>query len=427
MQPNRNARAHAAVLLHRVAFGGRSLDAALAEARLPDRDGPLIHELTIGAVRHYFSLSNEVGAGLITPLKPRDSIVFCLLIIGAYQLRYTRIPKYAAVSETVNATGQIARPWARGLVNLILRAIAEAPAPAPLSAEAKWDHPEWLIGLVRGDFPDNWEEILAASLSRAPQTLRVNLHLTTRDEYRDLMRARGVSAHVGVTPEALVVETPVPTNSLPGFGDGLVSIQDAGAQWAASLLAPLDGQRVLDACAAPGGKALHLLERSPGIQLVALDHNEARCDLMRAELRRLRVDRDVVVEGDATQLAWWDGQPFERILLDAPCSGTGTLRRHPDIKLLKRASDLPQYQQLQSRLLHNLWRLLAPGGKLLYCTCSILSIENDCVIDQLIAATPDVFVSRIASDWGIPTRHGRQLLPEVDGPDGFYYAMLEKR
>jgi 16S rRNA (cytosine967-C5)-methyltransferase len=148
---------------------------------------------------------------------------------------------------------------------------------------------------------------------------------------------------------------------------------------------------------------------------------------MRAELRRLRVDRDVVVEGDATQLAWWDGQPFERILLDAPCSGTGTLRRHPDIKLLKRASDLPQYQQLQSRLLHNLWRLLAPGGRLLYCTCSILSIENDCVIDQLIAATPDVFVSRIASDWGIPTRHGRQLLPEVDGPDGFYYAMLEKR
>jgi 16S rRNA (cytosine967-C5)-methyltransferase len=302
------------VLLHRVAFGGRSLDATLAEARLPDRDGPLIHELTIGAVRHYFSLSSEVEAGLITPMKPRDSIVFCLLIIGTYQLRHTRVPKYAAVSETVNATRQIGRPWARGLVNFVLRAIAEAPAPVPPNTAAKWDHPEWLIDLVRGDFPQHWEKILATSLSRAPQTLRVNLQLTTRDEYQDLLLARGVSAHQGPTPEALVVATPVPAKSLPGFSEGLVSIQDAGAQWAASLLAPLDGERVLDACAAPGGKAMHLLERSPRIQLVALDHDKARCDLMRAELRRLGVDAGVVVEGDATQLDWWDGQPFERIL-----------------------------------------------------------------------------------------------------------------
>jgi 16S rRNA (cytosine967-C5)-methyltransferase len=426
MHPNNNARAHAAVLLHRVAFGGRSLDTVLAEARLPSRDGPLIQELTFGAVRHFFSLSSEIEHGLITPLKPRDSILFCLLIIGVYQLRHTRVPAYAAVSETVNATRQIGRPWARGLVNQILRAIDVTSPPIHPSEEAKWDHPRWLIELVRADFPDDWEAILAANLTRAPQTLRVNRRLNTRDEYLTQLRKHGVSAHIGISPDALVVDAPVSTSNLPGYADGLVSIQDAGAQWAAPLLAPVAGDRVLDACAAPGGKAMHLWEHAPGIELVALDHDRSRCDLMRTEFCRLQVDASIVVDGDATNLAWWDGNPFHRILLDAPCSGTGTLRRHPDIKLLKHPSDLHQYQQLQTRLLTNLWRALAPGGRLLYCTCSVLSIENDSVIDHLIATNPCALVKHISAAWGEPTRHGRQLLPELGGADGFYYSILEK-
>jgi 16S rRNA (cytosine967-C5)-methyltransferase len=214
---------------------------------------------------------------------------------------------------------------------------------------------------------------------------------------------------------------------LPGFTEGLVAVQDEGAQWAAVLLAPQAGERVLDACAAPGGKALHLLDRCDAIELLALDRDPMRCEQMRSEFRRAGADPHIVIEGDASALAWWDGRPFQRILLDAPCSGTGTLRRHPDIKLLKHASDLPAYRAIQSRLLAGLWRVLQTGGRLLYCTCSVLTAENDCVIDDFITATPNAALIPIDAEWGIRTRHGRQLLPQVGGPDGFYYTLIEKR
>jgi 16S rRNA (cytosine967-C5)-methyltransferase len=414
-------------MLHQVVIGGRSLDTALSNEHVRERDRPLIRELTIGSVRHYFSLSDEVSSRLIAPLKPRDSIVHCLLIIGAYQLRHTRIPHYAAVSETVAATRQIGRPWARGLANQVLRGLATSPALSPSNDEAHWDHPGWLIDLIREDYPQTWEAILQASLSRAPLTLRVNLQRTSRAQYLELLNAQGVSAHTAMPEEALVLDAPTSVRNLPGFDDGTISVQDEGAQHAAELLAPTAGDEVLDACAAPGGKAMHLLERVPEIRLVALDRDADRCELVRNECRRHGVDPKLVTEGDATNLQWWDGRLFDRILLDAPCSGTGTLRRHPDIKLLKRALDIPQYHQTQSRLLANLWRTLAPGGRLLYCTCSILSAENDGVVREFLAMTSDAVAETIATDWGLPTRHGRQLLPSIGGADGFYYAILLKR
>lgn len=422
-----NARAQAAELLHRVAYVGRSLDRVFTEASLPDRDGPLIHELTIGSVRHFFSLSDEVCARLNSPLKPRDAIVLCLLLIGAYQIRHTRIPRYAAVNETVSAAGQIGRPWARGLINHVLRRIASEPPPPPSTDEAEYDHPAWMIDLIRAEYPDAWQAILSASLTRAPLSLRVNLRMTSRKEFQDSLAQQGVIAHFEASEEGLILDSPTAVAELPGFSTGAFSVQDSGAMWAATLLGATGTDRVLDACAAPGGKATHLLQRAPGIALTALEIDTARCETLRSEFRRMGYDAVPVQQGDGTSLEWWDGQPYQCVLLDAPCSGTGTLRRHPDIKLLKHESDLRPYQDLQGRLLENLWRVLAPGGRLLYCTCSVLSLENDRVVDKFVSTARDASLVPIIADWGIATQRGRQLLPSVNGSDGFYYAMLEKR
>jgi 16S rRNA (cytosine967-C5)-methyltransferase len=361
----------------------------------------------------------------MTPLKPRDSILFCLLVVGAYQLRHTRIPGYAAVNETVHATRQIGRPWARGLVNQILRRIVAEPATAATSDEAVFDHPQWLIDLIRADYPEQCVAILRANQTRAPLTLRVNLARTTRAAVLDSLAANGVSAHSGEADECVVLAVPVPTAAIRELESGFATVQDAGAMHAAHLLAPVVGERVLDACAAPGGKAMHLLERAPGIRLTALDIDAERCDLIRAECARLVVD-PTVLHGDATQLDWWDRQPYAAVLLDVPCSGTGTLRRHPDIKLLKRESDIDQYQKIQLDLLHNLWTVIEAGGRMLYCTCSILSKENDRVIDRFLTWTTDARVKPIDTDWGIATRHGRQILPSPDSADGFYFSLLTK-
>jgi 16S rRNA (cytosine967-C5)-methyltransferase len=422
-----NARGYAAELLHRVAFEGHSLDRILSEAAPLERDRSLVHELTIGSVRHFYSLSDEVNSRLLTPLKPRDSIVFCLLLVGAYQLRHTRIPAYASVSETVNATRQIGRPWSRGLVNQIMRRIASEGATYATTDEAEFDHPAWLIEQIRDGYPVQWREILAISLTRAPLTLRVNTSKTHASSYITALLSAGVSAHLGRPDDCLVLHSPTPASSLPGFDQGLVSVQDSGAMWAAHLLSPTKDEHVLDACAAPGGKAMHLLERAPGLDLVALDLDPQRCDQIRSECGRLGFDPAIVIQGDATNLLWWDGEQFDAILLDAPCSGTGTLRRHPDIKLLKRASDLAQYQDLQVQLLKNLWGVLKAGGRLLYCTCSILSAENDDVVERFVALQDDAQIEPISDDWGVAKRFGRQLLPELNGADGFYYSMIKKR
>ncbi len=412
--------------MNQVAYGGRSLDRVLGEASPQERDRALIHELTIGATRHFYSLSQEISSRLTTPLKPRDSIVFCLLIIGAYQLRHTRIPNYAAVNETVAAAQQIGRPWARGLLNQILRRVVSEPAPSASGEEVTFDHPQWLIDLIRQDYPDWWADILGASMTRAPLSLRVNLARGTRAAFLDTLSLGGVSAHSGPTDECVILASPMPTAGLPGLAAGLASVQDAGAMRAAHLLQPVAGERILDACAAPGGKAMHLLERAAGIRLTAIDIDADRCELVRNECRRLGLDATVAV-GDATELRWWDGHPYSAVLLDAPCSGTGTLRRHPDIKLLKRESDILQYQQIQLQLLQNLWHVVDAGGRVLYCTCSILSQENDQVIERFLERTPNATVQRVDADWGAATRHGRQIIPEPDGADGFYFALLRKR
>ncbi len=426
--PNRpNARGYAAELVRQVVYGGRSLDRVLSLATPSDRDKPLVHELTIGTVRHFYSLSDEVSARLNEALKPRDMIVFCLLLVGAYQLRHTRVPGYAAVNESVDAARQIGRPWARGLINHVLRSLALEPSLEATSEEAAFDHPKWLIDLVREDYPEAWREILSTSLSRAPLTLRVNRALTSREQVVAALKSVGVSAHFGDPVDCVVVDTPTATADL-GLAQAWASVQDAGAMWAAPILRPRAGERVLDACAAPGGKAMHIIEYAPGVELRAMDIDADRCELVRAECRRHGLDdSSIVLLGDAGQLDWWDGSPFHRVLLDAPCSGSGTLRRHPDIKLLKRESDIGQYQSVQRRLLESLWRVVDVGGRLLYCTCSVLSLENDRIVEWFTERAPNACVIPIDADCGIPTRFGRQLLPAINGADGFYYSLIEKR
>jgi 16S rRNA (cytosine967-C5)-methyltransferase len=438
MAPTKNARssgarkpdvrALAAKLLQQVVEQHRSLDRVFEQARVQERDLPLLQELVTGSVRHFYSLDALVRQRLHRPLRDRDSIVGFVLITGAYQLLHTRIPDHAAVAETVRAAGRLGKPWAKSTVNTILRSIAAGAQLDGASPEAEFDHPQWLISAVMAQYPDCWEALLRENNRRAPMVLRVNLQRQSPEAYCERLAAQtGVESAPGWCEETLILSRPVPADQLPGFADGDVSVQDGGAQLATGVLDARAGQRVLDACAAPGGKALHILERTPGIGLVAVEFDTERCQVIERERRRLRLAPFELVRADATMLDWWDGIPFDRILVDAPCSGTGTIRRHPDIKLLKSADDLPAFARIQSKLLDNLWQCLARGGRMLYCTCSILAEENDLVIDEFLTRQPDAATCCIDAPWGSATRHGRQLLPEAGGADGFYYALLERR
>jgi 16S rRNA (cytosine967-C5)-methyltransferase len=420
-----DVRAVAAKLLQTVVEERRSLDRVLTQARLPARDRPLLQELVTGSVRRYFSLDALATQCLHRPIRAHDSIVRHLLIIGLYQVLFTRIPKHAAVAETVKAAPRLGKPWAKGVINQVLRRVADGERLVTATDEATFDHPTWLIDRVRTQYPEQWAAILDENNRRAPMMLRVNRRQQSTHAYRERLAAAGIDAAAGWGDTTLILERPVPSAALPGFADGAVSIQDGGAQLAAALLDARDGEHVLDACAAPGGKAMHTLERAPDARLVAVEVDAERCSAIEGEHARLRLPPIRLVRGDATALDWWDGTPFDRVLVDAPCSGTGTIRRHPDIKLLKNASDLDTFAYIQSKLLENLWHCVAKGGRLLYCTCSILTEENDQVVARFLAGQADARVRPLDLPWGQEARFGRQLLP---GPmsDGFYFAMLER-
>jgi 16S rRNA (cytosine967-C5)-methyltransferase len=420
-------RAEAARLLHRVAARRQTTDQAFAGVD----HSPLVQELVFGSLRHYFSLRRLIGSLLTNPLKPKDQELMFLMIVGAYQLIHMRVPDHAAIFETVNACRLLGRPWATGLVNAVLRKCAQARP----EAERSFEHPEWLEGALREGYEDA-ESIMAANNARAPMTLRINLARTTPEAYLAHLEAarlavrptNGTLAGSGewVGPETQVMLSPISTQALPGHSEGLVSVQDAGAQVAANLLAPRPGDRVLDACAAPGGKLFHLIERYPEAQLIAVEKNPRRMEQLRGDGRRLGHSNYASLIGDATSLDWWDGIPFQQVLIDAPCSGTGTLRRHPDIKVLRKQGDITAFAGLQQRLLANLWRTLSPGGNLLYCTCSLLAAENDSVIGAFLAQQQDASVSTLKLSSGRATRHGWQLLPTDPDTDGFYYARMIK-
>ena len=428
-----SVRARAAQVVGQVLGEGRSLTTALSLAleHAPERERGLLQELCYGVCRWQPRLQVWLDRLLQRPLDPRESTVQALLLIGLYQLEQLRIPAHAAVAETVTAARELHKPWAAGLVNAILRSFlrrrAELAALMDTDPQVCTAHPGWLLERLQQDWPADWPALVAANNARPPFTLRVNrLHLD-REAYRARLTAvgRAVEPIVGAAT-ALTLTEPVEPAALPGFAEGWVSVQDAAAQWAAPLLAVQPGLRVLDACAAPGGKTGHLLECAPDLQLTALDQDPARLERVRDNLNRLRLAARLIA-GDAQRPAdWWDGVPYDRILLDAPCSATGVIRRHPDIKLLRRETDIAALANRQQALLTALWPLLRPGGRLLYATCSVLDQENAQVIAQFLATRSDAKEQPITADWGRPLAQGRQILPGEAGMDGLYYAVLVK-
>ena len=421
--------------ISQVMRNGRNLPDALEGllSRVPDeRDRALAQAMAYGVMRWYWRLDWLLSQLLSTPLKPRDVDIQTSLMLGLYQLMEMRIPDHAAVAETVKLASQLKRPWAKGLMNGVLRnfqrqhdGLLSRMEKDPVARSA---HPPWLLHQLQQDWPQDWESITDANNTNPPMTLRVNPAHHSRKVYQDLLAENGFLSEPALHTEyGLTLAQPVGVEQLPGFSHGAVSVQDAAAQLAAQLLDPQPEERILDACAAPGGKTAHIMERQPALgELVALDISEKRSQRLIESLTRLGLSAATRV-GDAAQpTTWWDGQPFDRILLDAPCSASGVIRRHPDIKLLRRAEDLPQLTQIQAQILSGLWPLLKPGGMLLYATCSVLQQENSQQLQRFLAAHTDARLMPIKADWGHEENAGRQILPGEDGMDGFFYACIYK-
>ncbi|MGF1526890.1 MAG: 16S rRNA (cytosine(967)-C(5))-methyltransferase RsmB [Candidatus Competibacterales bacterium] len=425
-----NARWAAAEAVAQVACQGRSLTAALGPvlAAVEPVDRPLVQALSYGTLRFQPRLNHWLEALLNRPLQPGEHRVRALLWVGLHQLAQRDIPAYAAVSATVEAARAAGKPWAAGLVNGVLRQFQrrrqELEAKADQDPAAAFAHPLWWLEKLQTDWPEHWRDIATANNGHPPMTLRVNVRRTQRAAYAAALGAAGLTAKpVPHCPAALRLDQPIEAQRLPGFAEGLVSVQDAGAQRAAVLLDGAPGERILDACAAPGGKTAHLLECQPDVDLLALDVSTERLAAVEDNLKRLGLTA-TTVQGDATQPGqWWDGRSFDRILLDAPCSGSGVIRRHPDIKLLRLPQDIPPLAVLQGALLDSLWPLLAPGGRLLYATCSVFHAENQRVVADFLARTPLAVPIPLAVSWGHVCGIGRQLLPTA-AEDGFYYTCL---
>ena len=425
--PGTAVRALAARINARVVAEGSSLEAAFAAfPSPPDRDLGLLRELCHGSLRWHHRLAHQAKRLLRRPWDPVDPPLASLMRIGLYQLQWMRVPDHAAVAATVGAAEELGNLRAKGFVNAVLRRFLREREKLAANlggvAEAETSHPAWMLGRLKADWPDDWRRMVEENNRPPPMWLRVNARRTTRAAYLDMLEAQGIAAKPAqAVSSAVLLARPRARDSLPGFADGLVSVQDAGAQMAAPWLAPERGQRVLDACAAPGGKCAHLLESYPGLgEMVALDIKGERLDVAALELRRLGL-RATLICGDATApREWWDGRLFDRILLDAPCSALGAIRRHPDIKVLRRPVDIAQAAAKQRGLLEALWPLLAQGGRLLYATCTVVHEENRDLIRSFLAATPT------ARSQGPEFSPGRQILPGEANMDGFYYACIRK-
>ena len=419
MAPLAEALASAAALVARVA-AGRSLSVELERG---DRDA-VSHaaqaDLCYGTLRRYGRSQAIVGA-LSRRAGTTDRLVEALLWCSFYALESGRYAEYTVVDQAARACVTLQRSGAKGYVNALLRNFLRARAglEARLGADdvAHHWHPKWWIDRVRADYPSAWDQILAAGNTHPPMCLRVNMRRASPLDYAARLASEGISAKPA-GPHGLLLDRPVPVDRLPGFAQGEVSVQDAGAQRAAGLLQLQPGQRVLDACAAPGGKSAHILE-SANVDLMALDVDAARCAGIVRDQERLGLVAQVRA-ADCTALdTWWDGAAFERILADVPCSASGVARRHPDMKWLRREADIAAFAARQARILDSLWRTLAPGGKLLYVTCSVFTEENDAVVDAFAARTPG------ARRAALPGGACAQLLPGPDH-DGFFFALLEK-
>lgn len=430
-----NPRLAAANALATVLAGKASLGGSLPQqlAKVAPRDRGLAQELAFGSARWQPRLQILASQWLAKPFRKADADIEALLYIGLYQLLYTRIPAHAAIAETVDCAQQLKKPWAKNILNAVLRkAQREAKELLPQLEKdpvVVTAHPRWLQKSLKAFYPEQWLDICAANNAYPPFTLRVNQRKTSRDDYLKRLAQVGIQGHAcQYSTDGITLEQPCDVNQLPLFIEGWVSVQDEAAQLACQLLQLKPGQRVLDACCAPGGKTCHILEAQPLLtEVVALDLEEKRLQRVAENLQRLQLSATLAAADARDTQKWWDGQPFDRILLDAPCSATGVIRRHPDIKITRQESDIAALAQLQGQLLDALWPTLAEGGLLLYATCSSLPTENTQVIEAFIQRTANAEHVPITADYGIAQPYGRQLLAQQQGHDGFYYALLGKQ
>ncbi|ELV8683460.1 16S rRNA (cytosine(967)-C(5))-methyltransferase RsmB [Vibrio fluvialis] len=424
-----NVRAAAAQVLFQVVDKGQSLSMALpaAQQNIRPRDHALLQEICYGALRYLPRLESIANALMDNPLKGKQRVFHHLILVGIYQLSFMRIPAHAAVGETVEGAQDLKGPRLRGLINAVLRNYQrnqeQLDAQAVSHNAGKYGHPSWLLKLLQNAYPQQWEAIVEANNSKAPMWLRVNHQHHDRDAYQALLNNENIDSSVHSQAEdALKLAVPCDVTKLPGFEKGWVSVQDAAAQLSLHYLQPQDGELILDCCAAPGGKTAHILERTQGSEVVAIDCDDTRLKRVHDNLKRLNLSAKVVCGDARYPQEWWQGSQFDRILLDAPCSATGVIRRHPDIKWLRRAEDIAALAELQREILDAMWQQLKPGGTLVYATCSITPQENVLQVKDFLARTSDAQL--VGSELDNP---GRQILPGEEDMDGFYYAVLTKQ
>ena len=423
-------RAVAADIIGRV-IAGQSLNRLLPEAldAVATMQRPLCQELVYGTLREWHCLEAVCLSFLAKPLRRKDQDIMALLCIGLYELEHLSTPAHAVVSETVNATRALKKPWAKGVVNGVLRTYQrqEGVAAEALSPAAQRALPAWLHAALSTQYDDAAEQIAFAARHRPPMTLRVNQLKSTRDDYlHSLTEAEIEATPCAVSDDGVVLRRPVDVGSLPGFTEGVASVQDSAAQLVARLLDPQAGERILDACSAPGGKACHLLELQPAIEeLVALDISEPRLQRVIENTERLDLQLTPLVADASALPDTLLATPFDAILADVPCSATGVMRRNPDIKILRQAEDIDRFATQQLAILCGLWPALKPGGRLLYVTCSLLHRENDNIVSTFCAEQGAV-AEQISLPEGVAKHHGWQVLPHPNGGDGLYFAMLRK-
>lgn len=421
-----NIRAVCAQVIFNVLEGGQSLNTALTveHDKIADKDRSLVQEICFGVMRVLPELNFYIHHLMAKVMTGKNRVLHYLLLVGIYQILYTRIPEHAAVGETVNAVNVLKKSSLKGLINGVLReflrqqtSLQHTFSQSSKEQTSRTLHPSWLVNRLKQAYPDKWQAIIAANNQKPPMWLRVNQnHYCVADYQQQLADVKIESQVYPSMPSALQVITPVNVNKLPYFEDGAVTVQDLSAQYSAYLLAPQNGEQILDMCAAPGGKTTHILEIAPQAQVLAVDVDANRAKRIEQNLTRLKQHAEVKVGDGLTPEKWCKGRIFDRILLDAPCSATGVIRRHPDIKWLRRDADIAQLVELQYAILTQIWPYLKIGGTLVYATCSILPDENSAQITRFLNEYRDAQLQGEI----------KQLLPSEHGGDGFFYAVLQK-
>ncbi|WP_086113948.1 16S rRNA (cytosine(967)-C(5))-methyltransferase RsmB [Xenorhabdus beddingii] len=430
MKNTYNLRSIAAQAITQVLEQGQSLSTVIPELqqRVSDKDKALLQELCFGVMRVLPQLEWFITQLMAKPLKGKQRIFHYLIMVGLYQLIYTRIPEHAALAETVNGAINLKRPQLKGLINGVLRQFQRQQQELierENNHASQYLHPQWLLERIQKSYPENWQNIVDANNQKPPMWLRVNQRYHTVNEYFTLLEEANIEAALDADhPYAIRLLSPCPVNCLPGFDQGWVTIQDRSAQGCAALLNPCNEESILDLCAAPGGKTTHILEIAPKSKVLAIDIDEQRLKRVKENLQRLNLYA-VVKAGDGRfPHEWAAGEQFDRILLDAPCSATGVIRRHPDIKWLRRNEDIDQLVTLQSEILDAIWPYLKKSGTLVYATCSILPQENNEQIKAFLERHSDAVLS---SETGSQEKPGTQIIPEIAGGDGFFYARITKQ